>query len=89
MSPRRRRSDKCMIVRFWDSVQPYWEITCTIAGAAVVAILWVYNVSGYDGRIAQTDARLAKVENDAATIKQDIAVIKEAVLYLKEDRKRQ
>lgn len=82
MNPRRRRSDRCYIVRVWDAFEPYWEIICTISGVIVVSILWIGNVQGYDGRIIESVNRISVVERDIETIKQDTAAIKESLRWI-------
>jgi hypothetical protein len=50
-----------------------------LATSAVVAVIWVHDVSGYGTRIDGNEAAIAKVKEDAGGMKKDIAVIRQRV----------
>lgn len=72
---RRRRSDNCRIVRFWDRVNPYWHICTSVFIAFVSVSWWVKDVNGYSGQIAANAADIVILKEKVG----DIAVIKQRV----------
>ncbi len=64
-APRRRKSDDCMMIKWWDKYGAYWQIfTPIILGAffaLVAGIWWVKDVSDYKPRLEAVEDKVEKI----------------------------